>query len=449
MRIFSVFPAQTWVLFICDLLLSSGIYIGCLFLLVDSPASAYVTTSQGWLRILLAVASILVGIYFNELYVHQRVASRVALVLQLSHVFGLSLVLQTVLAYVFPAVGLPRRVVLLATLAGFPVLFLWRVGYSSFLWKLIGLQSVVLVGNGSLARAIAIGILERPDRGIRLVGYVGNPVSEDLIPGTYLGPSEQLPSIVEECRPDRVVVACSDQLSGDLPIEELLTLRRAGTTIEDGSRVYEFIHSRICSSEFRPEQYIFDQTLVHRPGSLALQSIYINLMALAGIVLLMPLMVILAVLVKISTRGPILDPLACSGYRGIPFLMLRFRVIRTVRGTDRVFLTRLGRFLRRTHLEELPALLNLLRGEMALVGPRPDRVEYARVLDDLIPFYAQRNALKPGLTGWSQINLDPKDYPPDAVTSLEYDLYYLKNISLPLDAYVLLHQLRQILSFAA
>ena len=114
-----------------------------------------------------------------------------------------------------------------------------------------------------------------------------------------------------------------------------------------------------------------------------------------------------------------------------------------------MFLTRLGRFLRHTHLEELPALFNLLRGEMALVGPRPDRVEYSRILDDMIPFYSQRNSLKPGLTGWSQINLDPKDNPPDAVASLEYDLYYLKNMSLTLDAYVLLHQLRQILSFAS
>jgi lipopolysaccharide/colanic/teichoic acid biosynthesis glycosyltransferase len=442
-----MFPAQTGALLVCDFVVCSAVYTGCLELMLGDSASLYLVDSQGWLRILLAVLTILPGLYFNDLYSSARVSSRVGLGLQLSHVFGLSLVMQTLLAYVDPNLSLPRRVVLLGTVAGLPLLLLWRLLYSSFLWKLIGFQNILLVGNGSLARDLALGILERPERGIRLIGYTGDPVKEDLLPGTYLGPFEQLPQIAAEFKPDRVVVACDDRAGAFLPIDELLTLRRGGIPIEDGAHLYEVLRSRVCSLEFRPEQYIFDQTLIHRPGSLALQSVYINLVALAGIVVLSPVLVVLGAMVRIST-GAILDPLACTGYRGIPFQLQRFRVTKPARESNRVSVTRLGRFLLRTHLDLLPALFNLLRGEMALVGPRPTRVEYDEELAGRIPFYAQRYALKPGLTGWSQINMDPKDAPPDAVLALEYDLYYLRNMSLTLDAYVLLHQLRQILSFA-
>ncbi len=397
-------------------------------------------------RWLLAV--FVFGLYFNELYRAVRITSRVALSLQLSHVFGLSLVMQTLLAYINSNLGMPRRVVLLATLVGFPAFFLWRMLYSGFLWKLFGQQNIVIVGSGSLAQELTRKIIEKPDRGFRLAGYVGDPVSEELLNASYLGPSEQLKTIVAELKPDRVVVACSDRRGGGMPVEELLALRRRGVSIEEGSRLYEILCTRICSSEFLPAQFIFDRTLVHRPGSLALQSIYINILALVGIILLMPILIVLGILVKISTGGPILDPITCIGYRGIPFSLRRFRVKKAVPGSSRTELTKLGRFLRKTHLDLLPALVNLLRGEMALVGPRPNRMEVSEELANRIPFYEHRYTVKPGLTGWSQINMDSERETSDALIALEYDLYYLKNISLSLDAYILLHRVRRMLTLA-
>ena len=449
MRAFSLFPAQTFLVLVCDCLLAAALYAAGSFFLVQDPLSAFLFDSNGVARILIAVASIIGGLYFNELYTALRIRSRVALLLQLSHVFGLSLIVQTLFAYLSPGLAMPRRVVLLATVVGLPAFFLWRIAYSSFLWKLFGRQTLLLVGSGPLAQTLAHLIASRPERGIRLAGYVGDPVpAAQMENADYLGPFETLSEISLAAKPDRVVVACTDRRDGGMPIEELLLIRHRGVPIEEGSRLYEVLCNRICSTEFRPSQFIFDQTMVHRPGSLALQSIYINLMALCGIALLAPILLTMSVLVKFSTGGPVLDPVPCIGYRRIPFTLLRFRVCKRAVGSQRLVLTRLGRFLRHTNLEFLPALFNLLRGEMALVGPRPNRLEVAEELAQRIPFYEQRYALRPGLTGWSQINMAHDVEAPDALISLEYDLYYLKNMSLSLDAYVLLYQLRRMLTIA-
>jgi lipopolysaccharide/colanic/teichoic acid biosynthesis glycosyltransferase len=448
MRVLPLFPSQKGILLGCDFLIAAAFYTGSLYLLLGPSANLYITGSGGWLRILIAVFSVIGGLYFNELYSSLRVSSRVALGLKLCNVFGLSLVFQTLLAYVNPDLTPPRRVVLLATLAGLPLMLGWRVLYSGFLWKWIGQQSVVVVGSGPLARELVRAIEELPERGVRLAGYVGDPVQEEMLHGAYLGPFSQLEAIVAEYRPDRVVVACDDRRGETMPIEQLLDLRRSGVIIEAGPKFYEALRTRICASEFRPEEYIFDQTLVHRPGSLALQSIYINILALAGIVLLSPVLLVLAVMVGFSTRGPIFDPQICTGYLGIEFTLYRFRITRVAPGTNRLVMTRVGRWLRRTRLDTLPALFNLMRGEMALVGPRAARPEISSELARRIPFYEQRYSLKPGLTGWSQINVDPKN-PLDALAALEYDLYYLKHLSLSLDAYILLHRMRQFFSFAS
>ena len=448
MRALSLFPAQTFIVLVGDLLLAASLYGGCIGWLVQDPTVPYLLDSNGWVRLLLALLSIVVGLYFNELYTVVRIRSRVALILQLSQVFGLSLVIQTLLAYVNADLALPRRVVLAATVAGLPAFFLWRVAYSSFLWKLFGRQIVLLVGSGPLAQELSRLIAANPDRGIGLAGYIGDAAPEGSLAGEFLGSFDQLSAITDEIRPDRVVVACSDRRDGGMPIEELLNVRRRGVPIEEGARLYEVLCNRICSSEFRPAQFIFDQTLKHRPGSLALQSIYINLLALLGIALLLPVLLIVSILVKFSTNGSLLDSMTCIGYRQIPFTLYRFRTTRTSAGSNRVSVTRVGRFLRYTRLDLLPVLFNLLRGEMAIVGPRPNRQEIGEELANRIPFYEQRYALRPGLTGWSQINMDTQSEPPDALISLEYDLYYLKNMSLSLDAYVLLHRLRRMLSFA-
>lgn len=446
MRALKLIPTQTLAVLAIDFLLVAAIYSALGSFVSGVGGSEYLVDLGGWLPVVLATGSVLFGIYFNELYADLNVGSRVALVLQLSNSFGVSLVIQTLIAYVDSDIAVPRRVMLFGTILSFPTILLWRIFYSGVLWRLVGRQAVLIVGSGSLAQDIAKQIVRRPERGFQVVGYSGFAVSEEKMVAAYLGPFDELETLTKEWKPDRLVVACSDRRDGGMPVDELLKIRRRGLHIEEGSVFYELLTGRVCGSEFRPAEFIFDQTLIHRPGSLALQSIYMNLLALAGIILLSPILFVLAILVKISTGGPVFDPVPSIGYRGIPFTRQRFRTTRISAGGDSLAPTKIGNLLRRSRMELLPALINLMRGEMALVGPRPVRPEVSAELTARIPFYEQRFALKPGVTGWSQINIDPTDTSADALTALEFDLYYLKHISLSLDAFILLHRVRQLLT---
>jgi lipopolysaccharide/colanic/teichoic acid biosynthesis glycosyltransferase len=166
----------------------------------------------------------------------------------------------------------------------------------------------------------------------------------------------------------------------------------------------------------------------------------------------MPVLILTAIAIKLTSRGPILQPDIRVGQHGIPFNLNRFRCCHIPRdgaaevGEER--LTLVGRWIRKLHLVNLPQVLNLLRGEMTLVGPRPERPEFVDELSKYFVYYRQRHAVKPGMTGWSQINTSKTGGCADSLTELEYDIYYTKHISLALDAYILLHGIRQVLPFA-
>jgi lipopolysaccharide/colanic/teichoic acid biosynthesis glycosyltransferase len=448
MRGFSFISATALAVLTCDVLIVGVIYATCVILASGGLIDPFLLDPIEWLRISIAVSSVAIGLYFNDLYKNVRVSSRVALGLQLSHVFGISLVLQTVIAYLDPDVVVSRRVMLFGTLVALPALLGWRILFSSAIWRLVGQQTLLLVGSGQLAQNLVAEIARKPERGIRVAGYVGDPIPEQSMPCSYLGPYSELATLALEYKPDRIVVTSPNHRDANLPISQLLDIRRRGMLIEDGARTFESLAGRVSAADFRPAQYIFDQTMVHRPGSLALQSIYVNVLALCGIVVFSPVLILLAILVRISTGGPVLDCIPCTGYHGLPFDLKRFRTRRIDPATNSLKVTRLGDVLQRTHLNLLPALFNLVRGELALVGPRAHRSEFASELAMRIPFYEQRYAVKPGLTGWSQINMEAGEGPSDALRALEYDLYYLKNLSLSLDAYILLHKLRQLSAFS-
>src|SRR5208283_2446432 len=172
------------------------------------------------------------------------------------------------------------------------------------------------------------------------------------------------------------------------------------------------------------------------------------LIALVGILVAAPVMLVVALLVRLASPGPVLFRQARVGLHGRVFNVLKFRsmYVDAEARTGAVWarkddprVTPVGRWIRRFRLDELPQLFNVLRGEMAVVGPRPERVEFVRTLTEQIPFYGQRHFIKPGITGWAQINHKYGDTLEDTITKLEYDLYYLKNLSLSLDLYIMFH----------
>jgi len=264
---------------------------------------------------------------------------------------------------------------------------------------------------------------------------------------------DRLRELAEEQRPDRIIVGLTER-RGQVPLADLLDLRFSGIRVQEAAAAYEEVSKTISLKELRPSQLIYMAGLGPRPGMVALQVAYSKLIALVGLVVTSPLMLLIAAAVKLTSPGPVFYRQTRVGWRGRNFTLYKFRSMRAdaEAATGAVWATKddprvtpVGRWLRRLRLDELPQFFNVLRGEMSLVGPRPERPEFVASLAEQIPYYRQRLAVRPGITGWAQINHEYGDSVEDAARKLEYDLYYIKNLSPALDAYIILQTLKTVL----
>jgi exopolysaccharide biosynthesis polyprenyl glycosylphosphotransferase len=237
-------------------------------------------------------------------------------------------------------------------------------------------------------------------------------------------------------------------------MQELLDIRFGGIVIEDAADTYETALRRVCSRKIQPSQLIFSSALSPRSHALAIQNVYSLSIAVLGLVCLAPLMLLTALVVKLSSTGPVLYRQRRVGKDGKIFTVYKFRSMYTdaeartgavwaTRDDPRI--TQAGKWLRRLRLDEVPQLWNVVKGEMSIVGPRPERPEFVEVLSAQIPYYRQRLAVKPGITGWAQINHKYGDTELDALIKLEYDLYYIKNLAAALDFYIIFHTVKVML----
>ena len=262
-----------------------------------------------------------------------------------------------------------------------------------------------------------------------------------------------LREIVTATRPNRIVVGMFERRNR-MPVAELLEMRFAGHIIEEAASAYERVCSRVCVKELRPSQLIYSGELGPRRESLLYQTISNLVVACIGIVVTFPLMLLTALAVRLSSPGPVLYRQVRVGMDGIPFTVVKFRSMYAdaEANTGAVWASRddpratpVGRIIRRIRFDELPQLFNVLKGEMSIVGPRPERPEFVKALSEQVPYYRQRHCVRPGITGWAQINYKYGDTLEDTITKLEYDLYYIKNMSLGLDAYIIFHTIKTML----
>lgn len=450
MKILSIIlPSRTLALILSEYVLGFLGFLTGLVLLVQGPAIAYLSEESGWARIAVAALSVVIGLFVTNLYAKPRVKSRVALALKLSSVFGLALITQGLLAYLPSGLTLPRAVMLGGGAISFVCIFALRIAYSYIVLSKMGVQDLLFVGFNDVTREIAERVETHPELGLRVAGYLSADAAPIEFSAPHLGNLRDLESIADRfSKPRIVVVSASRDL--ELPMAALLRMSRNGVLVEEDSSAHENICGRVCSRQLRPNQIIFFNELPSRPGSMALQSVYTNLLALAAILITSPILLATALAVKLTSRGPVLETDFRVGMHGIPFSLHKFRCHYVNRSaeTREQLVTPVGKVLKALHLINWPRLFNLLRGEITLVGPQPERPEFANEMRRYFAFYGQRHSIKPGMTGWSQINSITENCRTDLVRNLEYDLYYTKHISLALDAYILLHGIRALLPFA-
>ena len=216
----------------------------------------------------------------------------------------------------------------------------------------------------------------------------------------------------------------------------LLKCRLAGTVVEDAPAVYERLFHRVSCQRLQPMDLLLSSSLRGDSRTMAIQAVYTNLIGLSFLIALSPVLLLVSFAIALSSGGgPVFESVDCAGFRYIPFQRLRFRTLRTD-GSGQM--TRLGRAITRLHLANLPQLINVVRGEMALVGPRAVRQDFAHFLTELMPFYSHRFSVKPGILGWAQLHLAARGLPSDECLQAEYDLYYIKQGSPWLDGQIVL-----------
>jgi sugar transferase (PEP-CTERM system associated) len=455
-RLFRVFiPVGTLTLLISEILLVAGSFILATYYVRSEEFTVFFLEEGGAWRLLPVILSILIGLHFQDLYSQIHVKSRVLLVQQLCLVMGVAFIIQGLTAYLNRNLRMPLHIMVYGSGIAVVAIFCWRVFFSAYALHVMGRDRLLLVGGSPLLEDIGAYITEHPEMGLQLAGYVDDthPAGALLPGGKVLGPMNSLQDIVHATDPHRLVVGMSERRNR-VPVSELLDLRFAGHIIEEVAHTYERVCGRVCLKEIRPSQLIYSGELGPRPQNLLYQRLTNMVVAVIGIIVTSPLILLTALAVRLSSPGPILYRQVRVGLGGTLFTVLKFRSMRAdaEAGTGAVWasrddprVTRVGRLIRRIRFDELPQLVNVLKGEMSIVGPRPERPEFVKELSEKIPYYRQRHCVRPGITGWAQINYKYGDTLEDTITKLEYDLYYIKNMSLSLDGYIIFHTIKAML----
>jgi sugar transferase (PEP-CTERM system associated) len=426
-------------------------------LLVAGPlAQAGEPRAWLWAKVGLLALVCHLCLYYADLYDARSVGNSREVVTRLMQSLGVTAIMLAA-AYAFvPSLMIGRGVFAVAVgfiLALVPV---WRFAFDWGVDRLAPSERILILGTKPAAVNLARELVERHrDLGVKVVGFVeaesGKVRTFVPAPG-LLGRVDDIPAIVKRHRVDRVVVSLEDA-RGKLPMNDLLTMKLQGVRFDHLASVYEEYTGRIAVENLRPSWLIFSEGF-RKPRTLVLAKRAVDVLTgLAGLLFGGPLMLAVAVAVKLTSKGPVLYHQTRTGELGRPFTVHKFRTMRTdaeqngpvwaSRHDTRV--TPVGGFLRRTRLDELPQLWNILTGTMSLVGPRPERPEFVAQLTEQIPFYPQRHAVKPGLTGWAQVRYTYGASVEDAMEKLQYDLFYIKNMSAVLDMFIIFTTIKTVL----
>jgi len=455
-RLFRVFiPTSVVALLLSEAILLFICFVAGVVIVLDVDPEYLLFYDGGAPRIAIAVVSILIGLYFQDLYTDLRIRSRIFLVQQFMMALGLAFLAQAMTTYANPALILPRWVMIYASGLILLILPAWRVLFCRQVLSSVNAPSILLMGTSPVLAEISKRLTERIELGFRIIGFLDDGVesSADMAGIPRLGALSDLRAVVDAEKPDRIVVGMAERRAR-LPVYDLLDLRLAGIHVEEASALYESCFGRVSTRNLRPSQLVFSSELGPSRNSVALQKLYSFAIALIGAILTAPLMLVAAILVKLTSKGPVLYSQTRVGLNGRHISVLKFRsmFVDAEASTGAVWaskndprITGVGKYLRKFRIDELPQFWNVLRGDMSFVGPRPERPEFVQALSEKIPFYRQRHCVKPGLTGWAQINHKYGDTIEDTITKLEYDLYYIKHISFSLDVYIILNTLKTVI----
>jgi sugar transferase (PEP-CTERM system associated) len=392
--------------------------------------------------------------YYNDLYDLTIVHSSRELIIRLLQAAGAAAIVIACGLVAAPSLILDAGTFMTALGVFVVAVLTWRAVFHHLAHVPHLEERVLIVGTGPTARMLAQQIGTQQDFAYNLVGFVDDREDATVVrQHDILGGAAELDRIIRGHRVDRVVVGLSDR-RGRLPIEQLLRAKLSGVRVEDATTTYERLTGKILIDDLKPSWLIFSDGFRASRVTRSVKRMLDLALSIVGCILAAPLMALTAIAIAIDSPGPALYSQERVGENGRTFTLYKFRSMRTDAEQagqpvwardkdDRV--TRVGRFIRLTRLDELPQLWNVLKGDMSFVGPRPERPFFVEQLAREIPFYMERHAVKPGVTGWAQVKYRYGSTIEDAMEKLRYDLYYIKHLSIVFDLTIVLDTVKVIL----
>ncbi len=409
-------------------------------------------------RAVLIAIVLQVALHYCDLYDLRTLKDRRGLVVSLIQALGGASLVLAALYYWVPSLDIGRGVFVIASVLVIALVSGWRLAFEWLSLRVGPAERLLIVGTSEASVALARELFDRrQELAVDLVGFVDSDpsrVGQPLINPGVIGTVADIPAIVRNSRVDRVVVSLPDA-RGKLPMGDLLRMKLLhGVQFDHLASVYEEYTGKIAVENLRPSWLIFSGGFRNSRLMWASKRAFVITVAAVGLALAMPILVLVAIAIKWSSPGPAFYHQRRVGKDGRTFMIHKFRSMRqeaeaetgavwSTAGDPRV--TPVGKFLRRTRLDEVPQLWNILCGDMSFVGPRPERPEFVAELTAQIPFYGQRHVVRPGLTGWAQVRHSYGSTIEDALQKLQFDLFYIKHISIAFDLFIGLETLKTVL----
>jgi len=443
------YPTRTVILLLCEALIVCGSFmVACLVVLGPSTMDV-LSTNHGMLKIgVLTFVTILCAYYF-DLYEPQQLSAPWEIYFRLLLVIGCLSLLLSLVIFMFPQMDIARYVLLLGLALVVTFLIMWRRAFEWISGKAMFQERVFVLGHGEIAANLVTAIRSRKEAGMEVIDFNSPLLHSAEGNHSYHEAIELLTSMKPPVH--RIVIAMEER-RGELPVDDLLAMRMRGVEIEEVGSLLERLTGKLQLEGLRPSNLLFCEGFNMKQSLQLTQRIASFVVALIILLLFLPFFPFVALAIKLSSKGPIFFSQTRIGLDNQTFKVHKFRTMFTdaeAKGArwatkDDPRVTRVGGFFRKTRIDEIPQLWNVLRGEMSFVGPRPERPEFTSWLAEEIPFYNLRHMVRPGLTGWAQVRYGYGATLAECREKLSYDLYYLKHKSLGLDLLIMFETIKTI-----
>lgn len=361
------------------------------------------------------------------------------------------------LSIAIPKFGVAGKMYYLSILIASFLLLVWRLAFELYITRFASQENILIVGTGEVARQIGEEIRKRERLGFHLVGFINIPPAKNHPSGGgvegMLGDPAQMDRIIEQHGVDKIVVAITER-RGEYPVKEMLALRVSGHQVQEWPGFFEKLSGRIPIDNLAPSFFIFNEGFRKSRLLLSIRRVVSAILAAVSLLLLLPVFLVIAVLIKLDSPGPVVYSQIRVGENGKRIRIYKFRSMRNdaEQNGDAIWavendprITRVGSYLRKSRIDEFPQLFNVLIGELDFVGPRPERPEFVEKLQAMIPYYSLRHTVRPGITGWAQVMFHYGSTIDESKEKLQYDLFYVKNLSIKLDLLILFHTFKIVL----